>query len=364
MAKQFKKIGILTSGGDAPGMNAAVRAVTRYALNRGLEVYGIYEGYQGLIDGKGSIKKFAPHDVANIIDKGGTMLYSARCVQFKEEEYMQKAVDVCHEFGIDGIIAIGGDGTFRGASDLCRHGIPCIGIPGTIDNDITCTDNSIGYDTAMNTVIEAVDRLRDTCESHARCNVVEVMGRNAGYIALTTSIAVGATAVVVLEDPTFDEAALIEKIKSCRDAGKRHFIVIVAEGVDNYSEGLAKRIQNETGVETKFARLAHIVRGGSPSLADRVLASRMGVAAVDFLLEGKENVFVCERDGEMVATDIQEAIVIDKMYKSTFTPSVKFPAEALAAYPAERQAEMKAFCEMRAKEVKELLTISENISNY
>lgn len=363
MAKQFKKIGVLTSGGDAPGMNAAVRAVTRYALKMGLEVYGIYEGYQGLIDGVGSIKKFSPGDVANIIDKGGTMLYSARCVQFKEEEYMQKAVQTCRDFGIDGIVTIGGDGTFRGASDLCKRGIPCIGIPGTIDNDITCTDNSIGYDTAMNTVIEAVDRLRVTCESHARCNVVEVMGRNAGYIALETSIAVGATAVVVLEDPNYNEAAVIEKIKVARKAGKRNFIVIVAEGVDNYAEGLAKRIQSETGIETKFARLAHIVRGGSPSLADRVLAARMGVAAVDFLLEGKENVFVCDRDGEMVATDIQEAIVIDKLYKSSFTPGMEPPA-ALADYSPERQAEMRDFCAMRTKEVKELLAISESISNY
>ena len=363
MAKQFKKIGVLTSGGDAPGMNAAVRAVTRYALSKGIEVYGIYEGYQGLIDGVGSIKKFSSGDVANIINKGGTMLYSARCTQFKEEEYMQKAVQTCKEFGIDGIVTIGGDGTFRGASDLCKRGVPCIGIPGTIDNEITCTDNSIGFDTAMNTVIEAVDRLRDTCESHARCNVVEVMGRNAGYIALETSIAVGATAVVVLEDPTYNEAVVIEKIKVAREAGKRNFVVIVAEGVDNYSEGLAKRIQAETGVETKFARLAHIVRGGSPTLADRVLASKMGVAAVDFLLEGKENVFVCERDGEMVATDIQEAIVIDKLYKSSFTPGMTEP-EALKNYSPERQAEMRAFCEMRAKEVKELLNISESISNY
>ena len=364
MAKTFKKIGVLTSGGDAPGMNAAVRAVTRYALSRGIEVYGIYEGYKGLIEGKGSIKKFSPADVANIIDKGGTMLYSARCVEFKEEEYMQKAVDTCHEFGIDGIVTIGGDGTFRGASDLCKRGIPCIGIPGTIDNDITCTDNSIGYDTAMNTVVKVVDRLRDTCESHARCNVVEVMGRNAGYIALETSIAVGATAVIVGEDATFNEDNIINKIMGCRLAGKRNFIVIVAEGADCNGEALAKRIQNETGVETKFARLAHIVRGGSPTLADRVLASKMGVAAVDFLLEGKENVFVCERDGEMVATDIQEAIVIDKMYKSTFTPSVKYPEEALKAYSPERVEEMKEFCTMRAKEVQKLLNISESISNY
>ncbi|MBQ7125177.1 MAG: 6-phosphofructokinase [Clostridia bacterium] len=364
MAKQFKKIGILTSGGDAPGMNAAVRAVTRYAINRGIEVYGIYEGYKGLIEGKGSIKKFGPHDVANILDKGGTMLYSARCAEFKEEEYMQKAIKTCHEFGIDGIVTIGGDGTFRGASDLCKRGIPCIGIPGTIDNDITCTDNSIGFDTAMNTVVEAVDRLRDTCESHARCNVVEVMGRNAGYIALETSIAVGATAVVVKEDLTYNEEAAIEKIRVAREAGKRNFVVIVAEGVDNYAEGFAKRIEEKTGVETKFARLAHIVRGGSPSLADRLLASRMGVAAVDMLLDGKENVFVCERDGEMTSVDIQEAIITDKMYKSTFTPSVKYPEEALSEYSPEKVAEMKAFCEMRANEVKDLLKTSECISNY
>ncbi len=364
MAKTFHKIGILTSGGDAPGMNAAVRAITRYALKKGLEVYGIYEGYKGLMEGKGGIKKFTPRDVANIIEKGGTILYSARCLEFKEEAGVQRAVDICHEFGIDGIIAIGGDGTFRGASDLCKKGIPCIGIPGTIDNDITCTDNSIGFDTAMNTVIEAVDRLRDTCESHARCNVVEVMGRNAGYIALETSIAVGAIAVVIKEDLNYSEAHVIEKIRAGRAAGKRNFIIIVAEGVENYSEGLAKRIQAETGVETKFARLAHIVRGGSPSLADRLLAARMGVAAVDLLLEGKENVFVCERRGEMVATDIQEAIVIDRMYKSRFTPSVLYPEEALKSYPAEKVEEMKAFCEMRRKEVTDLLTISEDISNY
>lgn len=364
MARQFKKIGILTSGGDAPGMNAAVRAVTRYAIKRGIEVYGIYEGYKGLIEGKGSIKKFAPQDVANIIEKGGTILYSARCLEFKEEAGINRAVDTCREFGIDGIITIGGDGTFRGASDLCKKGISCIGIPGSIDNDITCTDNSIGFDTAMNTVVEVVDKLRDTCESHARCNVVEVMGRNAGYIALETAIAVGATAVVIKEDLNYSEDMLIEKIKACRNAGKRNFIVIVAEGVENYSEGLAKTIQEKTGVETKFARLAHIVRGGSPSLADRLLAARMGVAAVDMLLEGKENVFICERDGEMTSVDIQEAIVTDRMYKSSFTPSVKYPTEALAAYSPEKVEQMKEFCRMREAEVKELLDISEDISNY
>ncbi len=362
MTKQFRKIGILTSGGDAPGMNACVRAVTRYAIKCGIEVYGIYEGYKGLIEG--NIKKFAPHDVANIIEKGGTILYSARCPEFKEEPGILKAVGVCREFGIDGIVAIGGDGTFRGASDLCRYGISCIGIPGSIDNDITCTDNSIGFDTAMNTVVEAVDRLRDTCESHARCNVVEVMGRNAGYIALETGIAVGATAVVIKEDLNYSEEELLNKIHEGREAGKRNFIVIVAEGVENYSEKLAKTIQEKTGVETKFARLAHIVRGGSPSLADRLLAARMGVAAVDMLTEGMENVFVCERDGKMVPADIQEAIVMDRMYKSTFTPSVKYPEEALKTYSPEKIEYMMNFCVMREKEIKELLTTAEDISNY
>ncbi len=364
MAKQFKRIGILSSGGDAPGMNAAIRAVTRYAIKRGIEVYGIYEGYKGLIDGEGSIKKFAPQDVANIIEKGGTILYSARCTEFKEEAGIQRAVDVCKEFGIDGIVAIGGDGTFRGASDLCKRGISCIGIPGSIDNDITCTDASIGFDTAMNTVVEAVDRLRDTCESHARCNVVEVMGRNAGYIALQTSIAVGATAVVIKEDVNFSEEHLINKIITGRNAGKRNFIVIVAEGVDGYAEKLTEIIEERTGVETKFARLAHIVRGGSPSLADRLLAARMGVAAVDMLIEGKENVFVCLRNGKMTSVDIQEAIVTDKMYKSTFTPDVAYPAEALKSYSPEKVEEMKAFCRMREEEVKDLLVTSEDISNY
>ncbi len=364
MAKQFKKIGVLTSGGDAPGMNAAVRAVTRHALNKGLEVYGIYEGYKGLIRGNGYVKKFSPRDVANIINIGGTALYSARCPEFKEEEYMQKAINVCHEFGIDGIVTIGGDGTFRGASDLCARGIPCIGIPATIDNDITCTDNAIGFDTAMNTVISAVDRLRDTCESHARCNVVEVMGRNAGYIALQTSIAVGAMAVVILEDSAFGEKNVIAKIKAAREAGKRNFIVIVAEGVDNFAEGFAEKIEKETGVETKFSRLGHVVRGGNPTLSDRVLASKMGVKAVDLLLEGKENVFICERKGEMVATDIQAAIVIDKLYKSSFTPGLSEPTEALSGYSPEIQAEMRAFCAMRAAEVRELLKIADSISNY
>lgn len=361
--KEMKKIGILTSGGDAPGMNAAVRAVTRYALSKGIEVYGIYEGYQGLINGEGYIKKFGPGDVANIVNVGGTVLYSARCVEFKEEAGMQRAVANAKKFGIDGMVTIGGDGTFRGASDLCKRGIPCIGIPGSIDNDTTASDYSIGFDTAMNTVVQMVDRLRDTCESHARCNVVEVMGRGAGYIALETAIAVGATAVAVKERP-FDEAECMEKIRAAKAAGKRNFIVIVAEGVENYSEGLAKRIQEQTGVETKFARLAHVVRGGSPTLKDRLTAAKMGVKAVDLLLEGVENVFVCERDGEITSRDIAEAITIDRAYKATFTEGHSFKPEELDKYSPEKQAEIREFVAMRSREIGELLTVADGVSVY
>ncbi len=312
--KQFKRIGVLTSGGDAPGMNAAVRAVVRTALARGVEVMAIYRGYSGLIDG--DIKPLEIRDVSNIINRGGTILYSDRCPEFKTEEGMQKGVETCREFGIDGIVAIGGDGTFRGATKLTEHGIPCIGIPGTIDNDITSTDNTIGFDTAMNTVIELIDKLRDTCESHARCNVVEVMGRGAGDIALNTAIASGATSVIIPEFP-HDDDSLCRRIKHARELGKRNFIVIVSEGVGaEYAPALAKKIQSETGVETKFARLAHIVRGGNPNLRDRILASKMGVFAVEELLRGQADVVICERRGEIVSNDIKYALILDKMYKN------------------------------------------------
>ena len=333
--KTFHRIGVLTSGGDAPGMNAAVRAVTRCAIERGVEVVAIYRGYSGLI--YGDTKPFGLRDVSNIINKGGTILYSDRCLEFKTEEGMAKAVATCHELGIDGIIAIGGDGTFRGATDLTAHGIPCIGIPGTIDNDITSTDNTIGFDTAMNTVIELVDKLRDTCESHARCNVVEVMGRGAGDIALHTAIASGATAVVVPEFP-YDDNSICKKIKKARELGKRNFIVIVSEGVgSDYAPALAKRIEAETGVETKFARLAHIVRGGNPTLVDRVLASKMGVYAVEELLRGQSNRVICERFGEICSVDINFALVLDRMYKGTLKDGdlEKFSEDDIAAMNAE-----------------------------
>ena len=310
---EIKRIGVLTSGGDAPGMNAAVRAVCRTALTRGVEVMAIFRGYTGLIEG--DIRPMEVRDVSNIINKGGTVLYSDRCPEFKYPEVRAKGIENCRKLGIDGIICIGGDGTFQGATRLTEEGIPCIGIPATIDNDITSTDNTIGFDTAMNTVIELVDKLRDTCESHARCNVVEVMGRGAGDIALNTAIALGATAVVVPEFP-HDDDSICKKIKKARALGKRSFIVIVSEGVGaEYAPALAKKIQNDTGVETKFARLAHIVRGGNPTLRDRVLASKMGVYAVEELLRGNSNKVICERNGDICAVDIEYSHVIDRMYK-------------------------------------------------
>ena len=311
--KKFHRIGVLTSGGDAPGMNAAIRAVVRTAISHGVEVMGIYKGYSGLI--KGDIRPLAIRDVSNIINKGGTILYSDRCPEFATEEGMAKAVENCKRFGIDGIVALGGDGTFRGATDLTNHGVPCVGIPCTIDNDIASTDNTIGFDTAMNTVIELVDKLRDTCESHARCNVVEVMGRGAGDIALSTGIASGATAVVIPEFP-FNDNELIERIQTARALGKRNFIIMVSEGVGSeYGPALTEKIERETGVETRFARLAHVVRGGNPNLRDRVLASTMGAIAVEELLKGHSNLVICDIAGKVVTREIRYALVLDRMYK-------------------------------------------------
>ena len=335
--KEFKRIGVLTSGGDAPGMNAAIRAVTRSALARGVEVMGIYRGYSGLIGG--DIRPLGLRDVSNCINHGGTMLYSDRCPEFKTKEGMEKALETCRRFGIDGIVAIGGDGTFRGATDLTNHGVPCVGLPGTIDNDITSTDETIGFDTAMNTVTEMVDRLRDTCESHARCNVVEVMGRGAGDIALNTAIASGATAVAIPEVP-FDEDAVIEKMKKSKKLGKRNFIVIVSEGVGHdFGPALTEKIEAVTGIETRFARLAHVVRGGTPTLRDRVLSSRMGEFAVRQLLEGRSDLVVCLRNNEIVSTDINYALVLDRMYKG------KLKDGDLDPFTEAQIAEMRAFCE-------------------
>ena len=353
--KKFRKIGVLTSGGDAPGMNAAVRAVTRTAIAHGVEVMGIRRGYSGLIDG--DISALGVRDVSNIINKGGTSLYSDRCPEMLTAEGKQKAIETCKNLEIDGIVVIGGDGTFRGAAALTALGIPCIGIPGTIDNDITSTDNSIGYDTAMNTVIDLIDKLRDTCESHARCNVVEVMGRGAGDIAINTGIASGATAVVIPEIPHNDDE-ICKKIKYGKKMGKRNFIVIVSEGVGSaYAPILAEKIQKETGVETKFARLAHVVRGGSPTLRDRTLASAMGVFAVEQLLLGKSNLVICERHGEIVATDINYALTADKLYKGIIVKE-----QELAAFTKEEIDGMKALGDERRAEMQRLYEIAEKIN--
>ena len=352
MATKFRKIGVLTSGGDAPGMNAAVRAVARAALARGVEVMGIYGGYRGMIDD--DMIELTSREVSNKITLGGTFLYSDRCLEFKEEAGMKKAIETLRRHEIDGVVAIGGDGTFRGATDLSNRGIPTIGIPGTIDNDITASDNTIGFDTAMQTVVENIDRLRDTCESHARCNVVEVMGRGAGDIALNTAIACGAVDAVIPE-VKFDEDACIEKIIRLRRDGKRNFIVVVSEGVDDCSERLAKRINDTTKelsqaegdknlwVETKFCRLAHVVRGGSPTLGDRLLATKMGVRAVDELLAGNSNLVVCEKAGEIVTTNIQYSQALDRMYKGTLKDGM------LDEFTKEQIAEMEALIEEKRR---------------
>ena len=339
MEKKFKRIGVLTSGGDAPGMNAVIKAVTCAAIDHGVEVLGILGGYSGLINDR--VRPLKEIDDADIVSKGGTMLYSDRCDEFKTEEGMQKAIATCKKHNIDGIIAIGGDGTFRGATDLSIRGIPCIGVSGTIDNDITATDITVGYDTAMNTVLALGDRLRDTCESHARCNVIEVMGRHAGYIAIETGLALNAIGVVVNEKP-FDKEALFNKIIAMRAQGQRSFIVVVSEGLGGeFSEALTKEIEAVTGVEARFVRPAHIVRGGIPTLADRNFASKSGYKAVELLLDGVSDVVICQRHGEIVPVEIKFALILDRMYKG------KLKDGDLDKFTKEQLAEMEAICKER-----------------
>ena len=339
--KKFKKIGILTSGGDAPGMSAAVKSVTCSALARGVEVVGVIGGYAGLIDE--NLKPLTTNDVSDIISKGGTAIYSARCDAFKYEEGMQKAIATCKKNGIDGLVCIGGDGTFRGATDLSIRGIPCIGIPGTIDNDITATDYTIGYDTAMNTIVRLGDQLRDTSESHSRCIVIEVMGRDAGYIAIETGIALNAVGVALIEMP-FDKEALYAKMKKLREGGQQSFVVVVAEGMGGaFSESLAKEIEANTGVETRFVRPAHIVRGGTPTLRDRSLASVMGDKAVDLLLQGQSDVVICSRNDKIVSTEIKWALIVDRMFKG------KLKDGDLDKFSEEEVNKMKELCAERRK---------------
>ncbi len=306
----MKTIGVLTSGGDAPGMNAAVRAVVRTAIANGMTVKGIRRGYNGLMED--DVIELGARDVSDIIQLGGTMLYSARSSRFKTEEGLAEAMATCKKHGIEGIVVIGGDGSFRGARDLSLRGIPCVGIPATIDNDISSTEYTIGFDTAMNTVIDMVDRLRDTCDSHARCSVVEVMGRRAGHIALRTGLSVGAVAILVPErDTSIDE--VIEKIERTRALGKKHFIVMVAEGVGGVDE-MAKKIEATTGIETRGTILGHVQRGGAPTVRDRVIASQMGFEAVNLLKEGIGNRVVAYKLGKIVNYDIYEALNMHKPF--------------------------------------------------
>ncbi len=306
----MKKIGVLTSGGDAPGMNAAIRAVVRAGIRKGMEVYGVYRGYNGLING--DVRLLDVRSVSDVIQRGGTFLYTARCAEFREEAGVQKAVATCHKLGIEGMVVIGGDGSFRGAADLSAHGIPCVGLPGTIDNDIAMTEYTIGYDTAMNTAMELVDKLRDTASSHDRCSVVEVMGRRAGYIALNTGIACGATAIITTEVP-FDIEAIVRKINNTQTTGKHHFIVVVSEGIGN-AQDIAKEIEEKTGVESRATILGHVQRGGAPTVRDRVEASRMGYYAVELLEKGIGNRVVGLKDGKIIDVDIQEALNMKKPF--------------------------------------------------
>ena len=314
MAKEVKTIGVLTSGGDAPGMNAAVRAVVRTALGHGMRVIGIQRGFNGLLNGE--TYEMNLRSVSEIIHRGGTVLYTARCLEFKTEEGQRKGAEMCEKLGIDALVVIGGDGSFRGAKALANLGIPCIGIPGTIDNYIACSEYTIGYDTAMNTAVEMVDKLRDTTQSHDRCSVVEVMGRNAGYIALNVGIATGAIATLIPERPYDLERDILERMQFTQKTGKKHFIVIVAEGA-GHAQDLANEIQARTGIDSRATVLGHVQRGGSPTLRDRVTASRMGYQAVILLEKGIFNRVVAVSADKIVDYDINVALSMHKSIDTT-----------------------------------------------
>ena len=309
MDKQIRRIGVLTSGGDAPGMNALIRSVVRSASANDISVLGIRRGYSGLING--DIIEMGARSVDGIIRKGGTMLYTARCKEMLTEEGLQKAADTCRYLGIDGLICCGGDGTFRGAQALSRKGVPCIGVPGTIDNDIGCSDYTIGFDTACNTAIECIDKLRDTMQSHERCSVVEVMGRRAGHLALQVGCAVGATAICLPERQLDFDTEIVERMRIVRIKGRNHHIIIVAEGYGS-AQDVADQIHEATGIDTRVTILGHIQRGGSPSAMDRVMATRMGYAAVRALMEGKTNRVVVSDNNIVTDIDIEEGLAQSK----------------------------------------------------
>ena len=309
MAKEIKTIGVLTSGGDAPGMNAAIRAVVRKALANGVKVKGIKKGYQGLLNEE--IEDMDKRSVSDIIQRGGTILGTARCSEFRTEEGQQKGADICHKHGIDGLVVIGGDGSYRGAQALAKHGINTIGLPGTIDLDIACTEYTIGFDTAVNTAMAAIDKVRDTSSSHERCSIIEVMGRNAGYIALWCGIANGAEDILIPEKYDFNEQLVINNIINNRKHGKTHHIIINAEGI-GHSTSMARRIEAATGIETRATILGYMQRGGSPSCKDRYYASIMGAYAADILCAGKSNRVVGYKHGTFQDFDIEEALNMEK----------------------------------------------------
>lgn len=306
-----KVIAVLTSGGDAPGMNAAVRAVARVGLSYGMRVIGIHRGYNGLLHG--DMFEMNLRSVSDIIHRGGTILYTARSPEFKTDEGVKRAAKTCKDVGIEGLIVIGGDGSFKGARELSKYGIPCIGIPGTIDNDIRCSEYTIGFDTAMNTAMEMVDKIRDTAQSHDRCSVVEVMGRRCGDIALQTGIAVGATAILVPEVAYDFDRDVIKRIKFTQMTGKKHFIIIVAEGIGGV-DNIARKIHDIVGIEARATILGHVQRGGSPTLRDRVVASTMGTHAVELILEGKTNRVVAMQQGKIIDFDINKALEMKREF--------------------------------------------------
>ena len=309
MAKEIKTIGVLTSGGDAPGMNAAIRAVVRKACAAGKNVKGIRRGYQGLLEE--DIIDMSRHSVSDIVDKGGTILFTARCSEFRTEEGQKKGAELCRKHGIDGLVVIGGDGSYAGAQKLAGLGINTVGVPGTIDLDIACTEYTIGFDTAVNTAMQAIDKVRDTSTSHERCSIIEVMGRNAGYIALWCGIANGAEDILIPEKYDYDEQKIINHIISNRKKGKKHHIIINAEGI-GHSTSMARRIEAATGVETRATILGYMQRGGSPTCRDRVYATMMGSMAVDLLCAGKSNRVVGFKHGEFCDFDIDDALAMQK----------------------------------------------------
>ncbi len=307
--RKIRTIGVLTSGGDAPGMNAAIRAVVRTGSYYGLKVVGIKRGYNGLINGE--MEEMPPRSVSETLQRGGTCLMTARCLEFKEPAGVARAVNIAKVFGLDGLIVIGGDGSFRGARDLSNSGLPTVAMPGTIDNDISCSEYTVGYDTCLNTVKDAVDKIRDTASSHERCSVIEVMGRAAGYIALEAGIACGAEIILIPEKEFDFDDDILRPIFEAKSRGKKHAIIIVAEGIGGTLE-MAKEIEAKTGIETRATILGHVQRGGTPTVRDRVIASQMGAKCVDLLLEGKMNRIVCMRDGRITDVDINEGLEMTK----------------------------------------------------